>query len=189
MEKVIQKEQIYSSEVLEFVTIAVEFCAFLEKENSLDKNEWIGRMLKILPLMYVKASMLPEYELEDEIDLENFVKEEDYARVLNVIANILEEEDVYLDVFMEEMKYSDIPISSTVSEDIADIYQDVRNFVSVYQYGIEDSMAQAIAVCSQNFKTFWGQKLVNTLRPLHNILYSQNDMISEDSEQRDSFWV
>lgn len=189
MEKEIHKEQIYSSTILEFVTIAVEFCAFLEKEQSLDRNEWISKMLIILPLMYVKASMLPEYEFDDEISLENFVKEEDYARVLNTVANILDEEDVYLDVFMEEMKYSDTPISSTVSEDVADIYQDVRNFVSVYQYGIEESMIESIAVCSRNFKSFWGQRLVNTLRPLHTIMYSQNDLTSEDSKQGDNFWT
>jgi hypothetical protein len=70
---------------------------------------------------------------------------------------------------MDEMKYSERPISATVSENIADIYQDVRNFVSVYQMELTEQMQSAINICTVNFRTYWGQKLVNVLRPLHSI--------------------
>ncbi len=51
---------IYLPAVLDFVTIAVEISSFLESDESISRDEWIDRILKMLPLLYVKASLLPE---------------------------------------------------------------------------------------------------------------------------------
>lgn len=166
-----ETETIYSSPVIDFVTIAVEFCAFLEQEEAVSRDEWIEKTLKILPLMYVKALLLPETVQINDESVETFVKEADYARVAALVADVMGEDDVYLDVFMEDMKYSDTPVSAFVSENIADIYQDVRNFVSVYQYGLAEQMNDALVTCVENFQAYWGQKLVNVLRPLHAVAY------------------
>ncbi|MDO5524366.1 MAG: DUF5063 domain-containing protein, partial [Bacteroidia bacterium] len=182
--------QVYSPPVIDFVTVCVEFCAILEGENAVSREEWISKMLKILPLMYIKASLLPEtVEMNDEA-AETFVKEEDYARVSASVSSIMGEEDVYLDVFVEDMKYSDRPVSAFVSENIADIYQDVRNFVSVYQYGMTEQMNDALLACRQNFQTYWGQKLVNVLRPLHSIFYNKedNDPLLETDLNEEDLW-
>lgn len=121
---------VYSSTVIDFVTVAVEFCAFLEKEEIASREKWIDKMLKLLPLMYIKASLLPQtVEINDESP-ETFVKEEDYTRVSATVSSIMGEEDVYLDVFVEDMKYSERPVSAFVSENIADIYQDVTHIAA-----------------------------------------------------------
>ena len=164
---------IYNKNVIDFVTVAVEFCAFLEKEESQSRQQWLDNMLKILPLMYVKASLLPETLAIDDEEPPTFVKESDYLRVANRVAEIMGDEDAYLDVFVDDMKYSDTPVSAFVSENIADIYQDVRNFVSVYQYELTEQMNDALYICVNNFREYWGQKLVNSLRPLHALKYSE----------------
>ena len=166
---------IYSASAIELVTVGVEFCAFIEKDDLVDRDEWIKKMLHILPLLYIKTSQLPEMMQANEILPETFVKEEDYTRVSSQIASIIGEEDVYLDVFVEDMKYSDRPISSFISEDIADIYQDIRNLISVYQYKLDEQMSDALYVCQQHFRIYWGQKLTNVIRPLHSILYNVDD--------------
>lgn len=181
---------VYSSTVIDFVTVAVRFCALLENEETVPREKWIDEMLKILPLMYIKASLLPQtVEINDESP-ETFVKEEDYVRVAAIVSSIMGKEDVYLDVFIEDMKYSERPISAFVSENIADIYQDVRNFVSIYQYGLTDQMNDALLVCKQNFQTYWGQKLINALRPLHAILYNgdENDNLPETDLNEEDLW-
>lgn len=178
---------IYSPPVIDFVTVAVEFCAFLESEKPVSREEWISKMLKILPLMYIKASLLPQtVEMNDE-QPETFVKEEDYVRVAAAVSSVMGEEDVYLDVFVEDMKYSERPISAFVSENMADIYQDVRNFVSVYQYGLTEQMNDALFACRENFRTYWGQKLINVLRPLHSIYYNDegNDVLENDLNEEE----
>lgn len=182
---------VYSPAVIEFVAVCVEFCALLEKEETLARNTWTDKMLKMLPLMYLKASLLPETEIKNQDSSpETFVKEEDYVRVAAAVTEIMGDENVYLDVFVEDMKYSERPISAFVSENIADIYQDVRNFVSVYQYGLSEQMNDALCICTHNFRTYWGQQLLNVLRPLHKLHYGEgdNDIFSDDNIERNDLW-
>ena len=173
---------IYSPAVIDFVTVTVEFCAFLEKEEQLSRHEWMETIIRLLPLMYVKATLLPEVvAINEELEIQTFVREQDYAVISDKIAAILGEDDTYLDVFVEDMKYSDTPVSAFISEDIADIYQDVRNFVSIYQYELTEQMNDALFACRENFKSYWGQKLVNVLRPLHSLFYAHSE--EEDDEE------
>ncbi len=182
---------VYAPVTLDFVTIGVEFCSFLEKMEVKSRTEWAKTMLRILPLLYVKATLLPSVEVIDDQMAEVFVKEQDYMLIANQVASVLAEEDVYLDVFVEDMKYSDRPVSSFVSEDIADIYQDIRNFVSVYQHGLEETMVFALNDIAENFRAYWGQKLVNVLRPLHALVYKPLDDINLDHTigEEDIPWV
>ncbi len=182
---------VYAPVTLDFVTVGVEFCSFLEKMEVKSRTEWAKTMLRILPLLYVKATLLPSVEVIGDQMAEVFVKEQDYMLIANQVASVLAEEDVYLDVFVEDMKYSDRPVSSFVSEDIADIYQDIRNFVSVYQHGLEETMVFALNDIAENFRAYWGQKLVNVLRPLHALVYKPLDDINLDHTigEEDIPWV
>ena len=83
------------------------------------------------------------------------------------------DKDDYMDVFVADMKYSDKPITRFISEDIADIYQDLKNFVFVFSLGNNETMYEALAMCEENFRFFWGQKLVNTQRALHEVKYGE----------------
>jgi len=191
MDRTDTNQIVYDKSVIDFVTVAVEYCVFLEKEEQLPRTEWIDKMLKIMPLLYVKASLLPETHAIDDSPPATFVREEDYARVSVRVAQLMGEEDVYLDVFVEDMKYSERPVSGFVSENIADIYQDVRNFISVYQFELTDQMNDALAVCRENFHLFWGQKLVNVLRPLHALRSRSVNMDLTDVEEdlkREELW-
>ena len=115
MEQIENDRIIYDKNVIDFVTVSVEFCAILEGDEILPRTEWIDRMLKILPLLYLKASLLPETVASFDEMPEIFVQEEDYSRVELRVSEIMGEEDIYLDVFIEDMKYSDRPISAFIS--------------------------------------------------------------------------
>ena len=78
------------------------------------------------------------------------------------------------------MKYSDRPVLKTISEDLADIYQDLRNFVGIFKMGLENTMRSSLAAVQQNFEMYWGQTLVNTMRALHDVKYNQ---FSEQDEE------
>ena len=80
------------------------------------------------------------------------------------------------------MVYSDKPIISTISENIADIYQDIRDLIFSFQLGYDEVMEEAVAVCKENFELYWGQKLTNVLRALHNVRYSNNNECGEDDD-------
>jgi len=81
------------------------------------------------------------------------------------------------------MKYSDQPIKKNISEDLADIYQDIKDFIFVFQLGLNETMNDSLATCQENFALYWGQKLVNTLRALHDVRYNQTDDEEEQEEE------
>lgn len=177
-------EVIFQRNVVEFVTVAAEFCKFLEQAETTPRNAFVDTSLKILPLLYLKAEMLPACHRMGEEDLETFVTEDAYEVLRINIAGIMADKDDYLDVFVSDMKYSDQPITKFISEELADIYQDIRDFIFVFQLGLNETMHDALAVCQENFKLYWGQKLVNTLRALHDAKYSScND---EEEKEEDS---
>lgn len=174
---------VYERDILELVTVAVEFCAYVENAAEKDRKIFISTMQKLLPLLYLKGVLAPKYELTEECDadsLSSFVSMENYDIVRNNVAFVMGEYDSFLDVFVEDMKYSDTPILSSVSENIADIYQDLKNFVCAYKDGTEEMRYDAIVMCKSNFENYWGQRLVNVLRALHEINYGEK--INEDED-------
>lgn len=175
-----QEKQTFNKDIVEFVTVAVQFCLLAENVNQIDRKEFVDKMIKILPLLYLKATMLPNFDNLDDVFIEQFVEEENYNIVRENIALILGQYDDFLDVFVEDMKYSDTPILSTVSENIADIYQEVKDFVMNYKVAANDEVLfVAVAKCNEDFKFSWGQKLVNVLRPLHEMKYKVDSFDEE----------
>ena len=170
---------IFDKNSIEFVTVAAEYCGFIERSREVGKQSFVDTALKILPLLYLKALLLPECELMGEDDLETFVKEDDYEYVRRSIAKVLGAQDDYLEVFHPDMAYSDTPIKKCISEDLADIYQDLKDFIGVFQSGLNVTMNDSLCVCREHFAEFWGQRLVNTMRALHDVKYHSS---SEDDD-------
>lgn len=179
MEK--ESQTIFDKNVIEFVTVAAEFCAFLERAERMKRSDFVDTSLKILPLLYLKASMLPKCETIGEEVIETYVTEEIYEILRINLAELMGDKDDYLDVFVQDMVYSDQPIKKSISEELADIYQDIKDFIFVFQLGLNETMNDSLAICQENFGMLWGQKLVNTLRALHDVKYSQQD--EEENEE------
>lgn len=73
-----ESQVIFDKNVIEFVTVAAEFCAFLERAESMKRSTFVDTTLKILPLLYLKASMLPKCEMIGDESPETYVTEEIY---------------------------------------------------------------------------------------------------------------
>ena len=161
----------YSHNVLEFVTVVVEFCRFLEDANQCERLKFNQIAVKLLPLLYLKASTLPEVELYSDEELEQFVTETDYEFIRSSVSDLLGNSDNYLEVFTSGIEYCEEGVAASISEDLADMYQDLKNFISAFQLENEEVMNDALYYCQNSFCEFWGQKLLNCLRALHANLY------------------
>jgi hypothetical protein len=185
------KQLVFSKNPVEFVTVAVQYCALLENLENASMADATDKFTKILPLLYLKALLLPEIELIDEdSEPEATVTEGDYNYIVSKIYAVYGKDDTYLEVFLEDMKYSETPISASISEDLTDIYQDLRNFITVYGRGIAEQSNDAMFVCNENFKAYWGQKLVNVLGALHSLKYpvDAQNVQDEDYINLDDSW-
>lgn len=178
------EKDIYSKNTIEFVTVAVEFCSFVENAHELEQASFVDTCAKLLPLLYLKASMLPTMLDNDYMEMvEESVSEEMYEYIRGNIATLLKEKDNYLEVFHEDMQYSETPIVASISENLADIYQDIKNFITIYSYQNEETMEVALQLCSESFTTYWGLRVANALRAIHVVRYSQQD----DDSATDSY--
>ena len=155
--------------------MAAEFCAFIERCEGQKRAEFVDTLLKILPLLYIKASMIPECEVMGEDGLEAFVTEDDYEVIRLNLQELMADRDDYLDVFVEDMKYSDTPIRKSIAEDLTDIYQVEKDFVCQFRSGLNETMHDALAQCREHFIGYWGQTLVNTMRALHEVKYNSTE--------------
>ncbi|WP_319503855.1 DUF5063 domain-containing protein [Bacteroides graminisolvens] len=180
-----ESQVIFDRNVIEFVTVAAEFCGFLERAEGMKRDKFVDTSLKILPLLYLKASLLPECEMMSDEYPENYVTEETYEILRMNIASVLTEKDDYLEVFLPDMAYSDTPIKKCISEDLADIYQDIKDFIFIFQLGLNETMNDSLVICKENFGNIWGQKLVNTLRALHDVKYNTSPFEDEEESEDD----
>lgn len=172
--KYMEESQIYAQKTLEFITIASEFCKALEHCREYEQHEFIDVMRNLLPMVYLKVSLIGTIEETDGYN-EPKVTEDDYNYVRSNVAAILAEKDDYLDVFVEDFKYSEQPILCTISENLADIYQVLRNLLEVFRSNYEDAMQVALYDTVEDFKLYWGQTLLNALKALHDVRFSEKD--------------
>lgn len=173
---------VYSPTVIEFVTVGNEFCKWLENIEAQSRVDFISTALKILPLLYLKSTMLPKTEPMLEDFLEKHVMEEDYEFIRFHVQNKTGPFDDYLEVFTADMQRSDLPLTSTVSENMADIYQDVKDFLMGYRTAVTEIMNDALAELVTQFESYWGQRLVNVLRALHMVYYGGESLEEEEEE-------
>jgi hypothetical protein len=157
----------------DFVRVALEYCVLVEKTRPEEKQAFVESMLKVLPLLYLKISVIPPIEEFYDSDLENRVNEELYSKLELNLSEILGEDNLYLETFHPDINLSDSPIAVKISEDLADIYQDIGNFIAIFKNGQKETMNDSLVQCIENFKKYWGQHLVNALRALHHIQYRE----------------
>lgn len=156
---------------LAFIALANEYCHALENVFEYEESRaFIAEMLKLLPRIYISASNIkPDDDSDSFID--SFLDENDYDTVRGNVGRIIGEDDTYLEVFIDDMKYSDTPISTNISENLADIYQPLYNFVATVKDATDETINEAINAVKSEFDTYWGQTLCNVLRALHSIYY------------------
>ena len=164
---------LYSQPVLDLITIATEYCKQVEQTEGEERNHFIEVMRGILPMIYLKMSLLGDVPEIPGFN-EGKLTEADYDYIRHNVAAILAERDDYLDVFVEDFKYSDQPVLCTISENLADIYQVLRELVETFREGFEEPMQVALFEAVEKFKLYWGQTLLNALRALHDAQFGGN---------------
>ncbi len=174
---------VYSKNVIEFVTVASEYCATIEKGTKNSAQENLQKLQKILPLLYLKAAMLPKTEQVMDDELEKYISELDYNVLNQKWLEMLGEHDSFYEVFDPEIQFGQETVTASISENLLDIYQDLKNFLIAYSIGNEEVMNDSLYDCTYHFEEFWGQQLVNVLRAVHMLAYSTIDFNEENTNE------
>ncbi len=178
------EELVYSENVIGFTRLATEYCNLLDGVVLLSQKEFVDKAHRLLPLIYLKAIILPDTEPEMPEMIDKEVTQEEWDAVYQTLLKKLGNIDEYTEVFDS---LNDEKQINSLSEGFADIYQDLKDYVSLYNMGTPEIMNDAIWDCKNNFKEYWGQRLVNILRVLHHLLYGNVKLLENDALTEDDF--
>jgi hypothetical protein len=173
MEK--EEKAIYSRQVMEFVASANEYCKYLEGASQVKGIEILKFMQRLLPYLYIRASLLPSVDSVFDEGNEKCVTEDDYKRIYRTLLLKVGNADKF-PVIVDIGDPSDGLYTGSIAESLTDIYQDMKDFLINYRTGTEEVMNDAIWEISLNFEEFWGEKLVNSLSAIHRFLYSGKEL-------------
>ncbi len=158
---------VYSEAVIDFVATAARTCLCLEHSAEMDRQTLLNELLCLLPILYAKTRLLKQPETMSDDEPQHFVMEEDYNYIEAGVKNLLGTDDAYLELLTEDMRYNDEPTTAYISENVADVYQEIKDMAAAYQTGHEGVMNDAVAACIEAFHAHWGQKLLNAVRAMH----------------------
>lgn len=164
---------VFTKNVIEFVTVANEYCSFVENSEKLEQVDFLRKIQKFLPLLYLKASMIPKNETVTNEEPEKYVTESHYAKINNTLLTKFGEFDSYKDLTDNQMNDTTEFVEHSISEDLSDIYQDLKDFIYIYRLGDVDFMNDGLWECINNFELYWGNRLLSASKYIHQILFAK----------------
>lgn len=156
---------------LAFIGLSNEYCQAIEQTQSSGRDEFIAAMTRLLPRLYISAADLADDGPDPDYYIDGALDEDGYNSLRSAIEILLGEDDSYLEVFEEDMKYSDTPIAASIAEGLCDIFQVLYNFLEAVRNSTEDNILAALAVISEDFRHYWSRPLCNILRALNSLRY------------------
>ncbi len=176
---------VYAPEVLEFVRSANDFCQWIEEAGQKRAVDFIRSSLQVLSSVYYNLVMIEPLEPVMESSNEKFVTEQDWSEIYQRVMNLLGVHNEYLRIADNgEFDRSDL-VTHKISEDMADIYQDLKDFTKQYRQGIEELMNDAVWEVMDNFENYWGVKLLNALQALNRLYVTKVDPEEDDASPVD----
>jgi len=172
--------------ISEFISTSAEYCTFLENAPNFEKKDFVKRSIELFSALYFYGQNLPSFEIEEEAQLEKFVTELDWNTIYDKVKKKLGYHDEYLDLYDPVAKEEEELSILSLADNFADIYQDLKDFTTIYGIGNEDMMQAALWELNYNFEQYWGPKLLNALRILHRLFYSEDIDLEEEQEPNSS---
>ena len=159
---------------LEMVTVANEYCYYLENIENKSKSEILNFVNSILPLMYLKGSLLPDFEVEYPEANERFVMEEQWENIFKILRDKFGTDDEYWLIDPQHINESE-PLRASIAENLSDVYQDMKDIVMLYQKNTVAARENALADCKKLFQENWGYKITKLLIQLHHLVHYKED--------------
>jgi len=164
-----QYNYVYSSEMVSFVTASNGLCQLLEQPQVEEGKSFIRSSVQSLSDIYASFVKLGETAPLYESAMEPSVTEEDWAAVYQKILNVLGPYNDYLRPAEEDEFDRSEMVRHTISEDMADLYQELKDFTVIYSRGLEELMNDAAWELGERFTEHWGKKLLRSLLALHDL--------------------
>ncbi len=162
---------VYSQHVVEMLTVANEYCMFVEKAEEYTKKDIVEYMHKILPMLYLKGILTPATNVEDPSANEKYVNEMQWERIFYNIKGPLGDDDKYWIVRNTGLNEYE-PQEASLADNLADIYQDMKDFLMLYQRNSDAAKENAVADFKNHFQNHWGVRALRAANRFHELMYN-----------------
>jgi len=167
-------EEYKSPVVKDFVDVAADFCQVLEQASKKRTGELLSSLQQLLPELYLKASRLPKPKYCYEEEQKRFVGEDDYARIHNTLQQKIELVNGIVRMSPGTRPGQHELVSFNLAENLTDIYEELKNFIMLYNVGISQAMNDAVWICRTSYEQGLGIKLIEGLKILHPVIYNRH---------------
>jgi hypothetical protein len=138
----------------------------LRKVEYMQRDQLVDYLVRVFPLLYLKGTLLPTIEVTNPDRNERFFTEEEWETLFNEIRKIFGKQDLF---WFYDPDHSDEPAKGSIAELLADIYQDLQDFLTLYQANSIDAKENAVHELRSLFFSNWGIKALRLLSPLHSL--------------------
>lgn len=156
--------------------LAVEFCRLVDSCEGSEPAEFCRSVLRYLPRIYMTGLDLQPYGESDEGDdngaIADSLEEDQYDSAAERVAALFGEYDTYLDTLVEDMRYSDTPVAVSLSEQLADIYQQTYDFSAAMREAVAENIPDILADFKYRFDNFLSETICTALRAA-NFIYQK----------------
>ena len=160
---------VYSPEMVALVTDANGYAMFLDGLDGTGGKVFIAASVRHLSAVYSAMLKIGDTAPVFESAGEPTVTEQDWSAVYQKTAMLLGAcNEILRPAEENEFDRSEL-VSHFISEDLADIYQELRDFTSIYGRGMEELMNDAAWELKVRFVEHWGKKLLRSLSALHEL--------------------
>ena len=172
--------------ILDMITVANEFCHYLEHAEEKSMKNILEFIHRIIPLMYLKGTLLPEIEVAYPEANERFVTEENWEIIFKVLREKFGKHDEFWIIdplYINETE----PLKASIAENLTDIYQDMKDFVLLFQKNTHAARENAIAGAKILFGNHWGYKIGNITTQVHHLIHDSEEELPTSSKPVDFF--
>ena len=155
----------------QFVELVRKYLALIDGLPNLAPREFLLECAILLPQIYSLSHQLPDVELPDDDSTEE--NEEEVESPMGKITKLLGKYDLYSTVF-DPITDADA-LKTTMSDDLSDIYRDLKRGLIKYDTGEEQDRREAIWEWKFNMEIHWGEHVVGVLRPIQSLVYYHLD--------------
>ena len=174
-----------------FVKAADYFCCLLEDCSQKKTGELFSELQQLLPEIYMRAAQLPKPKYCYDEEIASFVKEDDYARIHDSLQNKFQLFSGITGMSPGTRQDQQGLVSFRIAESFADLYEELKNFLKLYEVGLPQSINDAVWFCTKHFENSFGLKILDSLKLLHEFIYNKistgsrtilNDDFNKDNE-------
>ena len=169
-----------SKNALEMLIVANEYCLFMEEIEGKSKKAIFDFVHRLIPLMYTKGTLIPDVVVEYPEANMRFVTEEQWENIFTTLREKFGKDDEFWIIDPQYINETE-PLKASLSENITDVYQDMKDFVLLYQKNTIAARQNALADCKSLFSDHWGYRISNIMSQLHHLIYNSEEDILSDS--------